>query len=234
MTLSLNKLWLDTQAVMDARLRDFFLPAAAFMFLPNFAVTLFFPSLAVGADVPPAAAFAAIVAFLISLIGTVAVIRLAASPAATVAGAIREGAARLLPAILFSIVAGLIITAGLFALIIPGLIAIAALFAGLPVLVLEGRSPIDVIKRSWQLSKSHLGRLLLLILFLFGAVLFLSIAAGAVGLLDALLSGESGDFNLFTALASGVLSAAVGTYVATMQAQLLLHLAGPEDRSIVA
>lgn len=227
MKLSLNKLWLETQGVMEARLRDFFLPAAAFMFLPNFAALLFFPSLAgTATEAPPAAIISALAAFIVGLIGTMAVIRLSASPEASVAGAIREGARRLLPAVLFSVLGGLIILAGLFALIIPGLIAIAALFIGLPIVVLEESSPTDAIRRSWQLSKSSLGRILLLIVFLVGAVLVLSFAAGAVGLLDMLVDGgETGEFNLFTAFASSALSAVIGTYVATLQTRIYLHLA---------
>ena len=233
MAISVDRLWKDVQANIRARGSDYLLPAAAFLFLPPFALTLLAPDLVVLGelesiwDVPAEYALTSIVVGFIGLLATIAIIAMSLDPRLSQAAALRLAGRKLLPAILLNLIVSAAVLLGLLALIIPGFIALARLWAALPVLVTEDAGDLEAVKRSWALSDGSTLRILFVLLMVGLGLAFVGFAAGAVALLDTIFGlgdAAAGDPGLFAALGSGLVSAIVGIYVAVIQARVYAAL----------
>jgi hypothetical protein len=71
------------------------------------------------------------------------------------AESISRGLARFLPAIAISILSGVIMVIGFLILVVPGLIAVAALSVAIPVCVVERGGPIGSLSRSAELTRGY-------------------------------------------------------------------------------
>lgn len=97
------------------------------------------------------AAGAGIVAFIQgALVSAVSDIYLGAP--ASIGRSLRTGAVRAIPLLIGIILYSIITTVGFAFCILPGVVLMGALFAVVPIIVLERRGPIDAIARSWELS----------------------------------------------------------------------------------
>ncbi|MBK6802106.1 MAG: glycerophosphoryl diester phosphodiesterase membrane domain-containing protein [Novosphingobium sp.] len=166
---------------------------------------------------------------LIQTVGQVAVLALLARAGqATVGEALREGVAGLLPFLAVQILLvmaatlalGIAIALGgvtgspVIAGVLVGVILGAGAWAGLrmmltlPVIAVERkRSPFQVIRRSWELTRGNAGRILLYVALLAIAVFFIIAVAGAIiGIVMALLAGPQA-----AQIANAVIGAVVGS-----------------------
>jgi hypothetical protein len=129
----------------------------------------------------------------------------------------------------------MIIVAGLLLLIVPGVYLAGRLTAAGPVLVAEGRrNPIDIIRRSFALTKGRGWAVIGLLLLVFVAFYILSLAitfvlGALLLLLDRATEGSVGTFLLM------VLGAAVGavfnTVLMGLTASIYRRLAGEDQTS---
>lgn len=78
------------------------------------------------------------------------------------------------------LLAGLLISLGFLLLIIPGIILALGYCALAPVIVLENRSGIDALKRSWFLMKGNKGKAFLLMLIIVVAQQLVGLVAGMI------------------------------------------------------
>ena len=200
---------------------------------------------------------------LITLIGQLALIRLALGPSTTVGEAIRHGARRFLYAL-----GAIVLLFVLLAIIVIPTVAVIALLSGIdlaqmssakptgpaamlilfvvllalalsvrftlvsPVASAEDVGPIEIVKRSWNLTRGHYWRMLGLVLLLLVAALVLLIAAGIVGgILARLISQDIEPFSvasLIVALLGGIAQGAFSVLGSVMLARTYAQLAGFE------
>lgn len=78
----------------------------------------------------------------------------------TIGDSLRRGLARWVPVTVAGLCAGFLVMLGFFFFLIPGFILIALFFAISPLVVLEGRGPIEALGRSRRLSKGGRPRIL--------------------------------------------------------------------------
>lgn len=94
----------------------------------------------------------------------------------------------------------------------------------------ESVGPVQLLKRSWALTKGQFGRLLVLMLLLLLVAVILDLAVSlTIGSVAALALGEARAFNLsalVVALASGLVGAAVSSVSASMVGRVYVQLAG--------
>lgn len=216
--LSISKAWDETKAVLAHDGRLFASISLALIGLPAAMIGLFAPQ-GMGKGAPAWVNIVGFLFMLLSIIGQLALIRLALKPSITVAGAIERGARRM-PIYLLS---ALILVAGLLIVAIP--FGIAAQAMGIPLdsmqenfppggwllvllflaLVLflavrmmmttpvgsaEQAGPIAIIKRSWNLTQGNTGRLLgFLLMIIVAAIVVLMVVAIVAGSLAAMLLG---------------------------------------------
>lgn len=229
MSLSLDLLWKDSQAAIRARLRDFLLPAAAFIFLPNFAQALFVAAPA--EENPSVAPFVAIiVTSLIALIGTISIIAMVISPQRAPAGAIKLALRRWPRAVILSLVTALIMMVGFVLLILPGFYAYGRLWLTMPSLVVDqGETLFDPVRRSWALTEGSVLRAVALLILMILSALMLTIPAGVASLLDTVIGlapEDDGKLGLFGAATSALVGTAVQLYLSVFQACAFLQLTG--------
>jgi hypothetical protein len=225
-------------AVWDGTVRT--LKANASLLLPIAGVFLFLPTAITAYLAPPPVAAETLqpmldhyrenfwLLFLVQLIGFVGNLAMLAllldDRRPTVGGAIAASLRLLLPYLAVSIISGAMIIAGLFALLIPGIYLVGRLAAAGPILVAEGRrNPIDVISRSFAVTKGNGWAVVGLILLVFVAFYILSTAVtvvlGSVLLLmDRATEGSVGAFLLL------VLGAAVGAAFNTVLIALVASI----------
>jgi len=218
--LSISKAWDETKAVLGHDSKLFASIALALVGLPSAMVALFAPQ-GMGSGAPAWVTIVAFVFMLLSIIGQLALIRLALKPSITVAGAIERGARRM-PIYLAS---ALILVAGLLVIAIP--FGIAAKAMGIPLESMQGSfppsgwlllllfivviiyiatrmmmtapvgsaeqvGPIAIIQRSWNLTKGHTGKLLGFVLMIcVAAIVVLMVVAIVAGSLAAMLLGPA-------------------------------------------
>ena len=98
-----------------------------------------------------------------------------------------------------------------------------------PVAAAEAVGPAGILKRSWRLTAGHFWRLLGFLLILIVVFLVLSLAVGAVfGSVIILAAGQPQDGNLsqvLLLLLNGLLSAALGLFLAVMVARIYVQVA---------
>lgn len=216
MSISYSAAWDDMVRTLRANSALLLPVAGVFLFLPTVVASYFAPQPRAGTIEALITHFAdnwvlLLVVNLIGFVGNLALLVLALDGRRpTVAAAIRT-AFLLLPAyFLVSLLSGFLIFLGLMLFVLPGLYLIGRLAATGPVLVAEGRrNPVDIVKRSFALTKGKGWAVLGLILLLFIAFYVVSLAitfvlGSALLLLDRAGGGGVGAFLLL------VLSAAVG------------------------
>jgi membrane-anchored glycerophosphoryl diester phosphodiesterase (GDPDase) len=122
-----------------------------------------------------------------------------------------------------------------FALFI-ALVAIASLFISVkftmavPISIGEEPGPLEILKRSWRLTRGHYWRLLAFIVLLLVTTVILMLAAQSVGgIAVQLIGGRIAPLTLgalVLALMQSVVSASVTTLFAVMLARIYLQIAG--------
>lgn len=188
---------------------------------------------------------------LIQTVGQLAVLALLARAGqSTVGEALREGFAGLLPflvtqliiALASALAAGVLIGLGaatgsglLTGVLVAVLIVIVSwvgmrLLLTLPVIAVERlRNPIQVLRRSWQLTRGNVGRMLLYVLLMAVAVFFIIGVAGAlIGIVLALAAGPQAA-QIGNAVIGAVLGSAFTLYLVASLAAMHRQLGGGES-----
>jgi hypothetical protein len=102
-----------------------------------------------------------------------------------------------------------------------------------PAAAAEGLGPIGIIRRSWQLTSGHFGKLLgFTLLFLVAAMVVMMVITMLIGILVALVAGrpEPGSVSaLLMLLLGGVLNAVFVVFFTTMIARIYLQLSGTRE-----
>jgi hypothetical protein len=251
--LSLSRAWEETTAVL-AREGHLLLPVALALFvLPGLIVNITMPD-SNPPQFPPAGPWMAVafVALLVSLVGQLAVIRLAMEPHLSVGEAIIHGLKRLLPyivAVLLWIVPILVIGSVLYDLsgvnsahpslgAALGLLLLTAIGVYLGVRLMlssavasaETIGPLAIIARSWRLSVGNWWRLFVfLLLFGIGALCLLLAVESVAGLLLRMVVEDAGPRSLgglLIAIVSQVISALLSVIFFVMLARIYAQLSG--------
>jgi Membrane domain of glycerophosphoryl diester phosphodiesterase len=263
--LSLSKAWEDTRAIFARDGSLLTAVALALFVLPQIIVGLVTPS--VGAAVSTQGRVIWIIGALIGLVGQLALVRLAVGPSTAVGQAIQHGARRFLPTIgafLILVAAMALVLVPLMIVLFltgtvqipvegqpppPSFAALAAVIALASVLVsvkfalsvaissTEQVGPLQILKRSWTLTRGHYWRILAFVLMLVVTALVLGIVAQSVGGIFAELIGDQiTPFSLgalVIALLEAIASAVVSTLFSVMLARIYLQLAGREAQTSV-
>lgn len=253
---SISRAWDETKAVLarDGRL---LLPVALALFvLPGIVWDLVMPEAAPG-KLPPAGPWiaVAVASILISLVGQLAVIRLAMGTHLTVGESIAHGARRLIfyvASVLMWMLPSLLIAGLLFSLVsanpaspppaaVLGLTAltVAILFIAVRFILTscvasaEAIGPVAILARSWALTRGNWWRLFAFFAMFLIGVLVLSLATKAVfGLLVSLAFDGSDGHNLgwfLSSLVSQGLSALLSVVFFVMLARIYVQRAGRAD-----
>jgi hypothetical protein len=235
MNFSYSAVWDDTVRMLKANSSLLAALAGVFLFLPSLLIAYFLPQ----EQVQPDKAVANLIGYMatnihwliltriVNMVGTLAMlILLFARGGVTVGGAI-GGSLRYLPGyFLASVVANLMIGAGLLLFLIPGLYLFGRLTPLGPVVVAEDRrGPIDAIKRSFQVTKGKGWAILGLVLIVAIAGFILSFAVTAVvGAVLLLIAGKSlGGFLLL--ILQSAATAALSTVLVVLFAAIYRSLA---------
>ena len=211
-SLSISRAWDETREIFRRDGGLLVSVALALIVLPEVVIGIISPPQAtVGADAPAAMQLLRFAVALISLIGQLALIRLALGPSTTVGAAIGHGARRFpsaLGAVIVLIIGLAVIAVPLIFILSLALgidvsrlsgppsgpaalmfliIGLAALLVSVrftlvsPVASAESIGPLAIIKRSWRLTSGNYWRMLGFIMLLIVATLVLMVAAGVVG-----------------------------------------------------
>ena len=248
--LSLSRAWEETTAVLARDGRLFLAVALALFVLPGLVLNVTTPVAHAG-EFPPAGPWMAIalVALLISLVGQLAVIRLAIGPHVSVGEAILHGARRLwayVAATLLWLVPIMLIGSALYAFLQANqskpslaaslaLILLCALFAFVAVRLMlssavasaEEIGPLAILRRSWDLSRGNWWRLFVfLLLFGIGALALLWAVDSVFGLLIRMIVEDAGPrslggllISIVSQLLSGLLSVMLFVMLARIYVQ---------------
>lgn len=261
-SLSISAAWDETKAVLARDGRLLFSVALALVALPTAIAGIVNPGGVNNAQTPLWIDLVTLIASLVALAGQLALIRLALGPSITVGSAIGHGLRRMpfyFLAVLM-IVFGLLLIAVpmlfiLAALGVPidrtpipvsaplvliGLIYFALIcFVGVrmmmsaPAASAEAIGPIDILKRSWQLTDGHWWALFgFIAIFFVGAIVLLLAVGSAAGVLVGLTFGTIQPMSiaaLIVALVQALVNAVVTTLFALMLARIYAQLAGRDE-----
>jgi len=248
--LSLSRAWEESTNVIARDGRLLLAVALALFVLPGLILDVSMPGAVAGA-LPPAGLWIpiAIVAVLVSLVGQLAVIRLAMEPHLSVGESIVHGLKRLLPyivAVLVWIVPVLVVGSVLYNLAgvnsarpslgaALGLLLLTAIgvFVGVKLMLssavasAENVGPFAIIARSWRLSAGNWWRLFVfLLLFGIGALCLLWAVDSVAGLLIRLIVEDAGPrslggllISIVSQLISGLLSVVLFVMLARIYVQ---------------
>lgn len=258
--LSISTAWDESKQRLASDGRLLATVALAMVALPSAISALVNPNSGMaGNDGSPGIIFVVFVMSLIALVGQLAIIRLAIGPSVSVGDAIGHAARRALPyigsVILLAIVFLIVAVPIVLILVVLGVSfeqREAPLPAGAWIAVLlfiaillytavrmlmtssvasaESAGPVKILKRSWELTSGHTGRLLaFLLMFLIGLIVVLSAVGIMSGLLVQSLMGDIEPLSaaaLVMGLIQGLLSAAATTVFAVMLARIYVQLSG--------
>ena len=255
--LSLSKAWDETREAIARDGKLIGAVALAMFFLPGVIVGVIEP---VASPFPATTkeAVIAILVALIALVGQLALIRMALGARPTVGEAIGHGARRVPAYIAAGIIwAGPLIVAAYF--IGPdfwrhpqnatGGQAAAALVIMLALLIIgvrmmmtssvasaEAVGPIEIVRRSWQLTSGHWWKLFgLLCVFLLVMIIVMTAVGAVIGILSSLVFGPLEPMTigaLFTAVCTQLVSAVLTTGLLIMLARIYFQLSGRSSASV--
>lgn len=253
--LSISRAWDETKAVLARDGRLYTTVALAMFVLPGVVAELVRPDVPAGElPAPGLWTIIALIALLISLVGQLAVCRLALGPEISVGEAIRYGVRRapayvvaaltwMLPFLIAFVLLGASagpnpedLSAGtalamLSLLILFLAIAIRFLLAS-PIASAEHIGPVGILSRSWDLTRGHWWKLFgFLMLFLIALVILLTAVGAVMGTLTALIFGEIEPFSvgaLLLSLATQLIAAGISVVLMVMLARIYAQLAGRE------
>jgi hypothetical protein len=251
--LSLSLAWDETKAILARDGQLFGAVALALFVLPGLIVNVSVPATK-SAELPPAGPWVAIavIAFLISLVGQLSVIRLAMGPHVSVGEAIAHGSRRLasyVGAVLIWIVPILLIGSVLYAavkvngdrpslaaaiafiiLFVSGTFLAVRLVLSSAVASAETAGPVHILRRSWDLSGGNWWRLFVFLLsFGVGALCLLWAVESILFLLARVLFQDSGPLSvggLLVAIVAQLLSAAISVVFFVMLARIYVQRSG--------
>jgi hypothetical protein len=248
--LSLSRAWEEAMAVLARDGRLFLAVALALFVLPGLILDVSLPDVEPG-SFPAAGPWiaVAIVAFLVSLIGQLAVIRLAMEPHVAVGEAIVHGLKRLVPYVVAFVVWAvpiLFVGSLLYSILAEneahppvtaalGLILLSALgiYVGVRLMLLsavasaETIGPLTILRRSWGLSHGNWWRLFIfLLLFFIGALCLIWAIDSVAGLVVRLFVADAGPrsvgglvISMISQLVSALLSVVFFVMLARIYAQ---------------
>lgn len=223
MTLSYSAIWDDVVRLLKSHGALLIAVAGVFLMLPELLSAYFFPR-------PEAATMREVVqqmsayvreawpvllaTAIAGALGTLTMLLLIfdRSGGLTVGGAIRRSFALLVPFVVASLIANLLIGAGLALFVIPGLYLIGRLTPLGAVIVAEGRGPIDAIRRTFDLTKGQGWAVLgfVIVIFVAGTILVFAISSVLGAILLLVAGPRVGAFLLL------VISAALGAVLTTV------------------
>jgi hypothetical protein len=255
--LSLSRAWDETRDVLRRDGKLISAVALAMLVLPGVIAQVATPPHP-GAQVANAGywTFLSLAAVLIALAGQLAIVRLALGPPVSVGDAIRHGLKRS-PAYLGATLIWLLpFTLAILAVVSSspnpqkpsgavalatliaggGLIYVAVrLFVGVAVASAEPLGPLQILRRSWDLTKGRFGKLFVFLLIFFTGFAVLSLAVGAVvGSAVRLAAGEAEQFTvsaLLLALASQLVGALVTSTLMVMLARIYAQIIASDGSS---
>lgn len=258
--LSISRAWDETKAVLARDGRLFTTVALAMFVLPGVVAELVAPKAPAGELPSPGLwTILSILALLISLVGQLAVCRLALGPVISVGEAIRHGALRapayvaaaLMWVLPFLVAFALLgasagtnpetMSAGtalavLVLLVLFMMIAIRFLLAS-PIASAEHLSPIGILRRSWALTRGHWWKLFgFLVLFLIALIILLTAVGAVVGTLTTLAFGEAEPLSvgaLILSLATQLIAASITVVLMIMLARIYAQLSGADEPASV-
>lgn len=264
-TLSISTAWDESKAIAARDGRLIAAVALALVLLPQAIFGVIVPPPAMsGEEAPSWATGLSLVVAVIGIVGQIAIIKLALGPATSVGESIMHGFKRVLPAFaalclfvlpLAVILVGLLIAIGGTSAVEslgsgtpqPGVAGVILLFVAfiilisirfqmvVPVATAETSNPIQILRRSWDLTRGHYWRLLgfLLIALVFAVVLLL-FAQIVGGILGRIAFGDTKPFTigaLVVALISAAAQAAFTCLVGVMLARIYVQLSGRVPKS---
>ena len=253
--LSISRAWDDTKAVLRRDGRLYATVALALFVVPGVIAELVTPAAPAGRlPTPGVWSILSILALLVSLIGQLAVCRLALGPVVSVGEAIGH-AARRAPAYVASAIMWILPFLLLFALLAaragatpqtmsPGValailglliafitVAVRLILAS-PVASTEPLGPVGILKRSWALTRGRWFKLFgFLLLFVIVLLIAMFAVSAVIGLLAALLFGEIEPLSLgalLLSLATQIVGATITTLLMIMLARIYAQLVGAE------
>lgn len=114
-------------------------------------------------------------------------------------GAVRH----FMPVLAAILVTAIPILAGVLLCLLPGVCLIVLWYVVVPVIVVEGRGPIEALRRSWELVKSQFGYVLLIVIALFAINMALGVVVAIFSVISPVLEvvGNLISNALFTSLA---------------------------------
>ena len=252
-TLSISRAWDESRAVIARDGSLLTTIALALFVLPGVVSDVAAPATPAG-QLPKFGYWTVltIIALLVTLVGQLAVIRLAIGSGLTVGEAIRHGARRgpaylaatvmwvfpiLVAAVLLAgKVAGPAASASPMASVVLILLCGVALWFAVrmlmtsPVASAEAVGPLEILRRSWQLTQGHWLRLFgFFVMVLVAAVVAIAAVSAIGGILAQLLFGGVGSLTvgaLFLALLVQIVSAAVSVILMVMLARIYVQLSG--------
>ena len=257
---SLSTAWDETKAIIARDGKLLATVALALFVLPGVVSDLFSPQVSAG-ELPKLGYWTviAVIALLISLVGQLAVIRLAIGSrhtvGETIAHAFRRAPAYVAATITwvlpFALIAGAIVGASAeggklspAAALVLVIVFAAAVFLFVrmlmtsPVASAEGIGPIAIIKRSWELTAGNWWRLLgFFLLFFVAAVIVLAAIGSALGLVVKLTFGSLEPLTvgaLVLALVGQVVAAAISVLLMVMLARIYVQLSGQGQEQVFA
>jgi len=256
--LSISRAWDETKAVLGRDGRLFTTVALALFVLPGVVAELVTPRAPAGQLPDPGVwTILSILAILISLVGQLAVCRLALGPAISVGEAIRHGASRapayigaamlwVLPFLIAFAFLGAsadpenmsasTALAVLLLLVVFLLIAIRFLMAS-PAASAEPLGSLAILRRSWEMTRGHWWKLFgFLILFLVALLILLTAVGAVVGTLTTLALGEPEPLSvgaLLESLATQLIAAGVTVVLMVMLSRIYAQLAGRDQHASV-
>jgi len=259
-TLSISKAWEESKEIATRDGRLIAAVALALVLLPEAIFGVIVPpSPMSGEEAPSWATGLSLVVAVIGIVGQIAIIRLALGPATSVGEAITHGFKRVLPAFgalclfvipLAAVLVVLLIAvggtaaveslnsgtpqagiAGMILLFVAVVILISIRFQmAVPVATAETSNPVQILRRSWDLTRGHYWRLLgfLMVALVFALVLLL-FAQLVGGILGRIAFGDTKPLPigaLIVSLVSAAAQAAFTCLFAVMVARIYVQLSG--------
>jgi hypothetical protein len=257
--LSLSQAWEETRRVLARDGRLFLAVALALFVLPGLILNVSMPDGA-PASLPGAGIWVAVAlaALIVSLVGQLAVIRLAMEPHVAVGEAIVHGLRRLVPYVLCVMIWALpILIAGSVLYNLVGadeahpplaaalgliVLSIAGIYLGVRMMLssaiasAEPIGAVTILRRSWDLSHGNWWRLFVFLLLFFVGALCLILAVDSVaGLLVRLFAADAGPRSvggLLVSIVSQLVSGLLSVVLFVMLARIYVQLSGAHANAV--